>query len=368
MVSELKRTPLYPVYQELGAKTVDFGGFEMPVQFSGIIAEHEAVRTAAGLFDVSHMGEFSVQGTRAKGFIRRLVTNDVTKLEPGMAMYSPMTYPDGGTVDDLLVYCVSPEEFTIVVNASNIDKDFAWMQAQMQSGEDVTLINRSSEIALLALQGPNAEKILQPLVDVDLSQISFYRFTSSRIDGTEGIVSRTGYTGEDGFELYVPSAGAITLWHALMESGSAMGLIPCGLGARDTLRLEAKLPLYGHELTDTITPLEAGLSMFVKLESGDFIGRDALLAQKTDGVKRKIVGLKMIDKGIPRAGYTVLSADKEVGTVTSGTMSPTLKYPIALAIVDSDCAQIGAKLMIDVRGKRLAAEVVKTPFYRRKKA
>lgn len=368
MVSELKRTPLYPVYHEHGAKTVDFGGFEMPVQFSGIIAEHEAVRTAAGLFDVSHMGEFIVRGANAKEFIQRMVTNDVMKLEPGMAMYSPMTYPDGGTVDDLLVYCTEPMEFMVVVNASNIDKDFAWMKAHANDDEDVSLSDKSSEIALLALQGPKAEQILQVLVDVDLSELAFYRFKTAHIAETEGIVSRTGYTGEDGFELYIPSTDAVSLWNALLEIGTSKGLLPCGLGARDTLRLEAKLPLYGHELTENISPLEAGLSMFVKLESGDFIGRDALLTLKSVGVKRKIVGLKMIDKGIPRAGYTVLSGDKEIGVVTSGTMSPTLKYPIALAIIDSDFGQLGSNLVVDVRGKRLIAEVVKTPFYRRPKS
>lgn len=368
MVSELKRTPLYPVYQELGAKTVDFGGFEMPVQFSGIIAEHEAVRTAAGLFDVSHMGEFDVKGPDARKFLQRLVTNDINRLEPGMAMYSPMTYENGGTVDDLLVYCFAPDWFMTVVNASNIDKDFAWMQAAMIPNEQVTLINRSAEISLIALQGPRSESILQQLVSFDLSEIAFYRFQTSKIGDANVVLSRTGYTGEDGFELYVANEYAIELWQSLLKIGKSVGLVPCGLGARDTLRLEAKLPLYGHELTESISPLEAGLGMFVKLDADTFIGRDALREQKATGVTRKVVGFKMIDKAIPRAEYTVLSEDKEIGFVTSGTMSPTLKEAIGIALVEADHATAGTRFFVDVRGKKLQAEVVKTPFYRRPKA
>lgn len=367
-MSELKRTPLYPVYQELGAKTVDFGGFEMPVQFSGIIAEHEAVRTAAGLFDVSHMGEFDVSGPHALRLLQRLVTNDVSKLSSGMAMYSPMTYEDGGTVDDLLIYCFDDTHYMAVVNASNIEKDFSWMQGAIQPTDDVRLTNRSAEVGLIALQGPQAETILQNIVSIPLSEIGFYRFLETNIDGVEVIVSRTGYTGEDGFELYVPSESVISIWSALLRVGTPLGLVPCGLGARDTLRLEAKLPLYGHELTSTISPLEAGLSMFVKLEAKDFIGQKALSAQKAAGVTRKVVGVRMVDKGIPRAGYAVFAGGQEVGVVTSGTMSPTLKYPIALALVQTEFATVGTELAIDIRGKQLKAEVVKTPFYKRPKA
>lgn len=366
-MSELKRTPLYPVYQELGAKTVDFGGFEMPVQFSGIIAEHEAVRTAAGLFDVSHMGEFEVEGPDALTLLQRLVTNDVSKLEAGMAMYSPMTYEDGGTVDDLLIYCFGNEHYMAVVNASNIEKDFAWMDGAIQDGDRVTLRNRSDEVALLALQGPQAEAILQQLVHIPLSEIAFYRFQVSTFENEKVIVSRTGYTGEDGFELYVPVSIAISLWRNLLNTGAEYGLVPCGLGARDTLRLEAKLPLYGHELTPSISPLEAGLSMFVKLEAKSFIGQEALAQQKSDGVRRKVVGVKMVDKGIPRAGYPVLADGREIGFVTSGTMSPTLKTAIALVLVETEYTAIGTPITIDIRGKQLQAEVVKTPFYKRPK-
>jgi aminomethyltransferase len=361
---DLKKTPLYPLYAEFGAKTVEFGGWDMPVQFSSILQEHEAVRTKAGLFDVSHMGEFQVTGAEAAHFLQHVVTNDVGKLKPGMAMYSPMTNHQGGCVDDLLIYCFTVDKYWVVVNAGNIDKDFQWL-SNHADGFDVHLENHSAGIALLALQGPLSETILQPLTTVDLSQLQFYRFVEGEVAGMSMVISRTGYTGEDGFEMYVDAVHSGSLWRQLMDQGSPVGLIPCGLGARDTLRLEAKLPLYGHELTDDITPLEAGLGMFVKLDVGDFVGRDVLAKQKEDGVSRKIVGVQLLERGIPRADYRVFSGEKEVGFFTSGTMSPTLKTAIGLALVDIDVSAVDTPLEVDIRGKRVPATVVKTPFYKR---
>lgn len=360
----LKQTPIFPLYSSHGAKTVEFGGWDMPVQFTGIIAEHEAVRSNVGLFDVSHMGEFVVEGPDARAFIQYMVTNDVEKLTPGAAMYTPMTYDSGYCVDDLLVYCFSNTRFWLVVNAGNIDKDFAWLSEHL-SGFNVTLTDRSKDIALLALQGPRAVDLLQPMVSVDLSQLATYRFVECSLSGQDVVVSRTGYTGEDGFELYVQSDGAVDVWNDILKQGSNYNLQLCGLGCRDTLRMEARLPLYGHELTDKITPLEAGIGMFVKLDKGDFIGRDALRAQKDAGLTRRIVGVRLLSRGIPRADYKLFVGDKEVGYFTSGTLSPTTKEAIGLALVDIAYATIGTKLMADIRGKRIDAEVVKTPFYKR---
>lgn len=360
----LQRTPLFPLYVEHGAKTVEFGGWDMPVHFSSILQEHDAVRGRVGLFDVSHMGEFELNGPDARRFLQYIITNDANRLEPGMAMYSPMTYPDGGCVDDLLVYCFSETAYWIVVNAGNIAKDFAWLNKH-RDGFDVSLVDRSSEMALLALQGPAAQQVLAQLTEVDLPSLGYYRFTESLVAGVLAVVSRTGYTGEDGFELYVNAEDAIRLWRSLLNAGEAFGILPCGLGCRDTLRLEARLPLYGHELTDEISPLEAGLSPFVKLDKGDFIGHDALQAQKTAGVQRRIVGVRLLDRGIPRSGYRVLADGRDVGFFTSGTLSPTTKASIGLALVDKSVAAVGTMLEADIRGKRVAAEVVKTPFYRR---
>lgn len=336
----------------------------MPVQFSSILQEHEAVRTKAGLFDVSHMGEFDVVGGGAADFLQYMVTNDVGKLEPGMATYSPMVNHEGGCVDDLLIYCKARDKFMVVVNAGNIDKDFQWL-SEHAKGFDVTLTNESSEIALLALQGPLSEQILQPLTSEDLSDVKFYRFVEGEVAGIPMIISRTGYTGEDGFELYVKADRVQALWRSLLERGTPFGLIPCGLGARDTLRLEAKLPLYGHELTNEITPLEAGLGMFVKFDKGDFIGRAVLARQKEQGVSRKVVAVQLLERGIPRADYRVLRHGTDVGYFTSGTMSPTLKTAIGLALVDIDCIAIDTALEADIRGKNVSALVVKAPFYKR---
>ncbi len=366
-MSELKQTPLFPLYGKYGAKTIDFGGWDLPVQFEGILREHEAVRTAAGLFDVSHMGEFIVEGEGAEDFLQRMTTGDVAKLASGQAQYSLMCYSDGGVVDDLLVYKKAEGSYMLVVNASNIDKDFEWLSKHLEGA--VTLVNVSDETALLALQGPRAEAVLQRLTDVPLGELKPFRFIDQApIGDVNALVSRTGYTGEDGFELYVRSEDAASLWEQLLEIGQDEGLVPIGLGARDTLRFEARLPLYGQELSASISPLEAGLGFFVKLEGkGDFIGRDALVRQKAAGVPRKLVGIEMIERGIPRSHYPVGIGDSVIGEVTTGTQSPTLKKNVGLALILSEYAQPGTRLWVEIRGKRVEAEVVKTPFYSRKK-
>ncbi|WP_332236793.1 glycine cleavage system aminomethyltransferase GcvT [Sporolactobacillus sp. KGMB 08714] len=365
-MSESKTTPLYETYRKMGAKLIDFGGYLLPVQISGIKQEHQAVRTKAGLFDVSHMGEFRLDGTGAETFLQRMVTNDVSVTEPGDALYTAMCYEDGGTVDDLMVYRLSQTAFMLVVNAANIDKDFEWLSRHLEGGAKLT--NQSAKTALLAIQGPEAEKILQKIAAFNLKEIRHFHFKDNVIlDGISSLVSRTGYTGEDGFELYCPWERAPQLWDALLESGEEDGLLPCGLGARDTLRFEARLPLYGQELSPTISPLEAGIGFAVKLgKQSDFIGKGALAAQKEKGVPRKIVGIEMIERAIPRTHYGVYSGSAEIGAVTTGTQSPTLGKNLGLALIDSDFSAIGTEVEIDIRGKRKKAKIVKTPFYKRK--
>lgn len=361
----LKRTPLYPLYEKGGAKTVEFGGWEMPVQFSSILDEHEAVRSRAGLFDVSHMGELKVSGRDALALIQMLITNDASKMVVNQAIYSPMCYPDGGTVDDLLIYRLDEEDYLVVVNAANIEKDLAWMERHFE-GEG-RIENLSDQMALLALQGPRSESVLQRLTEEDLSGIApFHCKQNVRVAGADVMVSRTGYTGEEGFELFLSSEEAPMLWEKILQAGEEEGVIPCGLGARDTLRLEARLPLYGQELSPEITPLEAGLSRWVKLDKGvDFIGKEALAEQKEKGAARKIAGIEMIDRGIPRHGYPVFAGGERVGEVTSGSFSPTLKKNIGLALLPASLATPGQILQVEIRGKRLEASVVKTPFYKR---
>ncbi|MEW4426611.1 glycine cleavage system aminomethyltransferase GcvT [Paenibacillus pabuli] len=364
-MSDLLRTPLYPLYQQYeGVRCIDFGGWELPVQFSGIQKEHEAVRERAGLFDVSHMGEFTVQGEQAEAFLQKLTTNDVTALVPGQAQYTLMCYPDGGVVDDLLVYKLEDQHYMLVVNASNIDKDWAWLQEHMVSG--VSMTNDSAETALLALQGPLAADIIGKVTDTDVSIIEPFRFVqNAEVCGVKLLLSRTGYTGEDGFELYVQADQADAVWNGLMEAGADHGLVPAGLGARDTLRFEAKLPLYGQELSPTISPLEAGVGMFVKLNSGPFIGHESLLQQKNDGPARKLVGIEVLERGIPRPHYPIYAEGVQIGEVTTGTQSPTLKRNLGLALINSQYAALGTPLEIEIRGKKLKAEVVKTPFHKR---
>lgn len=367
-MTELKRTPLFDVYKENGGKTVDFGGWELPVQFSGIKDEHEAVRTKAGLFDVSHMGEVDVKGPDSLKYIQKMVTNDVSKVKNGGAQYTAMCYENGGTVDDLLVYKKEDDHYLLVINASNIDKDYKWLEDHLEG--NVQIENLSDKMSQLAIQGPIAEKVLQKLaVDSDLSEIGFFKFKEDvNLNGKKALVSRTGYTGEDGFEIYCLNEDAVALWNEILEAGKEEGVIPCGLGARDTLRFEANLPLYGQELSSTISPLEAGIGFAVKLgKEADFIGKDALVQQKEQGLPRKVVGIEMIDRGIPRHGYPVFIGEELVGEVTTGTQSPTLKKNIGLAILPAAYAVLDQEVEVEIRGKKLKAKVSATPFYKREK-
>lgn len=358
----MQRTALYDQYAKYGAKTIDFGGWELPVQFSSIKEEHEAVRTKAGLFDVSHMGEVFVSGQDSLAFLQQLLTNDISKLVPGKAMYSAMCYEDGGTVDDLLVYQLAENSYLLVVNASNIEKDVEWMNKHLTG--DVQIDNQSNEWGLLALQGPLAESILQRLTETDLSTLKFFNFVEGQVAGRDVIISRTGYTGEDGFELYAKNDELAVLWETILDEGKEDGLLPVGLGARDTLRFEACLPLYGQELSKDISPLEAGIGFAVKLAKDSFIGKEAI---EEKGKPRKLVGVEMIDKGIPRHGYPVYVGDTLIGEVTTGTQSPTLKKNIGLALVNSEYTELGQEVEVEVRNKRLKAVVVSTPFYKRTK-
>jgi aminomethyltransferase len=358
----LKKTPLNQLEKDLGGRMVDFGGWELPVQFNGILEEHEAVRTDVGLFDVSHMGELTVRGPQAQELLQRATCNDVTKLKDGVAHYNGLLYPAGTFVDDILIYQIAPDDFFVVVNASNTDKDFEWLQKSAE-GLDVDVRNVSGDYAQLAVQGPNAERLLQSMTDLQLAGIKYYRFAQGSVDGAPAIVSRTGYTGEDGFEVYVSPEHAPRIMKKLVDGGAK----PCGLGARDTLRLEAKMALYGNDIDDTTTPIEADLGWIVKLEKGDFAGRDVLQREKTEGAKRKLVGFEMIDRGIARHGYPIVDGKEEIGVVTSGTHSPTLKKAIGLAYLPLDKSAQGSEFSVLIRGKETRARVIPTPFYKRSK-
>ena len=360
----IKRTPLYEDHQAAKAKLIDFGGWEMPVQYAGVIAEHHAVRNKAGLFDTSHMGEIDVRGKDALAFVQMLITNDASKLQDGKILYSPMCYPTGGIVDDLLVYRYDLEHFFIVVNASNTDKDYAWMLEQVKNFE-VSVDNVSDQYVQLALQGPLAETILQRIANIDLSKIIYYTFTHGEIDGVPCLISRTGYTGEDGFEIYCSPEFGRQLWQKILEIGAADGVQPIGLGARDTLRFEARLPLYGNELGAEITPLEAGIGFFVKLDKVDFVGKAALQIQKEQGVPRKLVGLEMIGRGIARSHYPLQKNGEEIGFITSGSFSPTLNKNIALGLIRSELAVQGDVLDVLIRDKAVQAKIIPSLFYKR---
>jgi aminomethyltransferase len=363
----LKLTPLNSVHKLLGGKMVDFGGWEMPVQYpTGVIEEHMRTRTAAGLFDVSHMGEIWVEGPDSVAFVNLLTTNDVSKLVDGQAHYSALLNEEGGVIDDLLVYRFSAERLLLVVNAGTTEKDWHWIQSR-KGVFDVRLRNASEDYCQIALQGPASLEIASKLTSVDLRSIRYYHFAEGEFAGVESIISRTGYTGEDGFEIYAEAGKANHIWNALMEAGQEHGLVPCGLAARNTLRLEAGMSLYGHELGDDISPLEAGLSWICKIDKGDFIGREALVALRDRGLKRKLVGFEMTGKGIGRDGYDVKCAGRVIGTVSSGSPAPFLKKNIGLAFVESGFEEIGKTIEIDVRGKDVEAVVVPTPFYKRKK-
>jgi aminomethyltransferase len=364
-LDNLKKTPLFDLYKKYNGKIIDFAGWALPVQFESIISEHEAVRNAAGLFDVSHMGEITVKGREAFNFLQNLITNDLSKLKDNQVFYTFMCNYNGGVVDDLLVYKYSDEHFLLVVNAANIEKDYKWMKDN-KGVYEVEINNISDEISELAVQGPKAEEILQKLTYTDLSEIKFFYFKDNvKIAGIECLVSRTGYTGEDGFEIYMPNKYAVELWEKIIEVGKEYGLKPAGLGARDTLRFEAGLPLYGNELSEEITPLEAGFEFFVKFDKGNFIGKDALLKQKEEGLKRKIVGFEMIDNGIPRHGYEVRADNQKIGYVTTGYFSPTLKKNIGLALIDSKYAQLGNQIEIVIRNKPLKALIISKNFYKK---
>lgn len=362
-MDNLKKTALYNAHERYGGKIIEFAGWMLPVQYEGIMPEHEAVRTMAGIFDVSHMGEVDITGKDALAYVQNLVTNDAEKLEDGGVMYCFMCYPDGGVVDDLLVYRFSKDHFYLVINASNVEKDYNWM-LDNKGSYDVSIENLSDKISEVAVQGPKAEEILQKLTQTKLSDIKFF-FCKRDVEicGIKCLVSRTGYTGEDGFEVYAPNDGIEKIWDSIISAGKELGIKPCGLGCRDTLRFEATLPLYGNELSKDITPLEAGLGIFVKLDKENFIGKAALKAQKEAGLKRKTVGFEMIDKGIPRHGYEVMANGEKIGYVTTGYLSPTLKKNIGLALIDSKYADLGTNIEIVIRNKSLKAQVVSKKFY-----
>ena len=357
----MKRTPLYTAHRRAGARIVDFAGWEMPVQYSGVIAEHLAVRSRAGLFDVSHMGEIQVRGGGAEAFCQRITANDVARMKESQAQYNLFLNEQGGVVDDVIFYKLERGDFLICVNASNTDKDFQWLRDHAPA--DVEVENVSAEYAQLALQGPLAEETLQPLTPLNLAQIKSFYFASGDVAGTRCLVARTGYTGEAGFELYCEPNDVEKLWDNLLEAGSPMGLVPVGLGARDTLRLEKAYPLYGHELDDGTTPLEAGLNWVVKFSKGSFIGCEVLLRQKQEGVKRKLVGMELTEPGIARNQHRLFKDRRCIGKVTSGTRSPTLGRSIALAYVAAEEARTENILEVEIRNKSVHAKVVPWPFY-----
>ncbi len=366
---ELKRTPLFEEHVRLGARIVPFAGFEMPVQYSGVIEEHTAVRERAGVFDVSHMGEIFVRGPRALEFVQKISCNDHSKMTVGRAQYTGLMYPQGTFVDDMLVHKVAEDEYLLVVNAANVDKDFAYLEELAGGEEGVRVENESDRWAQIAFQGPLAMELLEPLVDVDLAGIKYYRFTTGKVLGHEAIIARTGYTGEDGFELYLEPVAAPEVWRAILDAGRGHGVLPAGLGARDTLRLEAGMCLYGNDIDDTTTPLEAGLEWIVKLDKPDFIGKDILERQAEEGVERRLVGFELVGRGIARHGYPVALAEEgePVGSVTSGTHSPTLGKAIGMAYVPPQAASAGTPLWVEIRGRRVEAVVVELPFYSRKR-
>ncbi|PKM79727.1 MAG: glycine cleavage system protein T [Firmicutes bacterium HGW-Firmicutes-14] len=364
-MTSLKRTPLYEAHVKAGAKIVEFGGWEMPIQYAGIIEEHKTCRTMAGLFDVSHMGEIDVKGPDAFKLVNRLITNDLAKIQIKQILYSPMCYENGGVVDDLLVYKMADDHYYIVVNASNTDKDYAWF-VENAKNLDVKLENISAKTVQIAIQGPKAEGILQQLTECDLSKIKYYWFDYGKLGGVDSIISRTGYTGEDGFEIYFSPEAAIRIWDKLIDIGREAGLAPVGLGARDTLRLEARLPLYGHEMSSEISPLEAGLGIFVKLGKEYFIGKDALVKQEQEGLSRKVIGFEMVGRGIPRSEYPIIKNGVKIGWVTSGSYAPSLNKNIGLGIVKAEYTALDTEFEIDIRGKGVTAKVIKTPFYYKK--
>jgi len=367
---ELKRTPLNSVHRTMGGRMVDFGGWDMPVQYpAGTIEEHLRTRNHAGLFDVSHMGEIDVRGAEAIALVNYLASNDASKLIDGQAQYSALTTPEGTVVDDLLVYRFAPDRLLLVVNAGTTEKDWEWINAHRRN-EAAELKNVSSDYCQLALQGPDALGILQRLTDTPLSAIKYYHFAEGQVDGIPAIVSRTGYTGEDGFEVYAAADKAEQIWNKMLDAGnygSDTGVLPCGLAARNTLRLEAGMALYGHEIDEVTTLFEANLGWICKLNKGDFIGREVLVKQKDEGVRRRLVGFEVTERGIARDGQEVVVNGERVGKVTSGSPAPYLKKNIGMAYVPTESANEDQQIQIDVRGRLVGAEIVKTPFYKRSK-
>ena len=369
----IRKTALNPIHRQMGAKMVEFNGWEMPVEYpsaGGIIAEHNAVRTAVGIFDVSHMGDILLSGPQALAAVQQISMNDASRLAIGQAQYSALLYPQGTFVDDVVVHRLGEDEYLLVINAGTREKDFNWVRDNTRQF-DCKVENLSDDFTQIAIQGPKAANLLQKLTDADLSAVKFYWVTRGTVCGLKNIlIARTGYTGEDGFEIYVPSdeETSARVWNEILEAGKEFGVVPCGLGSRNTLRLEAKLPLYGHEISDTINVWEAGLDRFCKVEKPDFIGRSALEKAKAEGVKRTLVGLEMVDRGIARDGYRVLdNAGAEIGYVTSGSPAPFLKKNIALAYVPAGSEVLGTELKVEIRGQGVKAKVVPTPFYRKPK-
>ncbi|MEO8071411.1 MAG: glycine cleavage system aminomethyltransferase GcvT [Acidobacteriota bacterium] len=366
LTTTLKKTPLNARHRESGARMVDFEGWEMPVDYGSITDEHMAVRTRAGLFDVSHMGEIELAGADALSTVQWLTSNDASRLSIGQAQYSALTTPDGTFVDDVLVYRLAEAHYFLVVNSSNTTKDHKWILAEVaRKGGDVAVVNSSSRYALIALQGPAAEGILQALTGVELAAIKYYWFASGEVANVRAMISRTGYTGEDGFEIFVPPAQAVKVWDALLEAGRAVDLKPCGLGARDTLRLEACMRLCGNEMDETVSVLEAGLGWIVGWQKESCIGMDRLREQKARGVTRRVVAFEMEDRAIARHGHPVMRGSDPCGVVTSGTQTPFLKKAIGFAMVPADMTDVGTIVEIDIRGRRAKARVVPEPFYKR---
>jgi len=369
----IRKTALHPVHRQMGAKMVEFNGWEMPVEYpsvGGIMAEHNAVRTGVGIFDVSHMGDIRLAGPQALDAVQHISMNDASRLAIGQAQYSALLYPPGTFVDDVVVHRLGEDEYLLVINAGTREKDFGWVKDNTRQF-NCKVENLSDDFTQIAIQGPKAVSLLQKLTDADLSAVKFYWVTRGTVCGLKNtLIARTGYTGEDGFEIYVPSdaLNSARVWNEILEAGKEFGVVPCGLGARNTLRLEAKLPLYGHEISDTINVWEAGLDRFSKMEKPDFIGRASLEKTKAQGTKRALVGLEMTERGIARDGYKVLDqSGREIGYVTSGSPAPFLKKNIALAYVPTEFAALGSELKVEIRGQAVKAQVVPTPFYKRPK-
>jgi len=362
---ETKRTPFYEKHVEAGAKIVDFAGYRMPMFYNGIVPEHLKVREYVGLFDLTHMGEFFLAGPGAMDFISGITTNDPSKLAVGQCQYSAMCYENGGIVDDLLVYRLGDEEWMLVVNASNLDKDWDWAEAHLPANADFEMINRSEEFGLLAIQGPRAQDVLQKLTDYDLGSMPFYHNARATIAGHENVLfSTTGYTGEDGFEIYLDPKICADIWEKAMEAGKEFGIEPIGLGARDTLRIEMKYSLYGNDIDETTNPWEAGLGWIVKLEKGDFVGRDALINIKTKGIERKLICFKLTDRGFPRHGYPIIRGDEEVGIVTSGTHSPSLEVGVGMGYIETGNHKPGTEIGVMIRNHQIKGIVEKPPLYK----